>query len=419
MSDRLIGRGTYAKVYERKVAGRSVAVKALPYKRFTCIIREIMCCNACLHPNVIAIEDVHYMSDAAHIIMPMYSTDLHKYIKRSGPISVAVAERILGDILAGLRHIHEQGIIHGDIKPHNILLRIDNTCIQDIVICDFGIAVSANEVAHSTAVQTCDYRAPEININSKTLKYTTAIDLWSVGCIAFELLAGKQLIEWRSGVEDTTIYMCEIYGFETARTRIARRTAMRAATTHFIVNTLGARIAMATQVTAPYSSQMTSILLLIGGLLQVLPAHRPTAELAHRMLYSTAYHKHNTENTTGEHKDLYITIDATYDDFVHSLPSDISGICTAECLKLAWKVYKTASILPMYRHHSTVDQDRNGATADTSQSADTLLMRACVFIACSIHYGNRAAVRALVTSAPIDVVILAKKILSESRGILT
>ncbi|GFH20255.1 protein kinase domain-containing protein, partial [Haematococcus lacustris] len=100
--------------------------------------------------------------------------------------------------LSGLSIIHERGLIHRDIKPENILL---NNSFQ-IKIADFGLSIdSKNEVAN-TRLGTIDYLAPEIldcpvkqnpndNKENPNIGYTNKVDCWSVGVLAYELLAGQ------------------------------------------------------------------------------------------------------------------------------------------------------------------------------------------------------------------------------------
>ncbi|GFH26984.1 protein kinase domain-containing protein [Haematococcus lacustris] len=126
--------------------------------------------------------------------------DVYGYLRANrGRLSEEVAvPLILEPFLSGLRLIHEQGLIHRDIKPENILL---NHSFQ-IKIADFGLSIdSTNEVAN-TRLGTIDYLAPEIldcpvkqnpndNKENPNIGYTNKVDCWSVGVLAYELLAGQ------------------------------------------------------------------------------------------------------------------------------------------------------------------------------------------------------------------------------------
>lgn len=101
----------------------------------------------------------------------------------------------LYQILRGLKYIHSANVIHRDLKPSNLL--INSNC--DLKICDFGLARPTFENEHMTEyVVTRWYRAPELLLNSSD--YTSAIDVWSVGCIFMELMNRKPLFPGRDHV---------------------------------------------------------------------------------------------------------------------------------------------------------------------------------------------------------------------------
>ena len=96
-------------------------------------------------------------------------------------------------LLRGLKYIHSANVLHRDLKPSNILLNANG----ELKICDLGLARVASD-AMTEYVGTRWYRAPELLLNSST--YTTAIDMWSVGCIFLELMTGRPLFPGRDHV---------------------------------------------------------------------------------------------------------------------------------------------------------------------------------------------------------------------------
>ena len=91
-------------------------------------------------------------------------------------------------LLRGLKYVHTANVLHRDLKPSNLLLNA--SC--DLKICDFGLARTGSEKGFMTEyVVTRWYRAPELLLSQE--EYTSAIDVWSVGCIFAELLARKPL----------------------------------------------------------------------------------------------------------------------------------------------------------------------------------------------------------------------------------
>lgn len=94
----------------------------------------------------------------------------------------------LYQILRGLKYIHSANVLHRDLKPSNLLLNAN--C--DLKIADFGLARTTSETEFMTEyVVTRWYRAPELLLNSS--EYTSAIDVWSVGCIFAEIMTREPL----------------------------------------------------------------------------------------------------------------------------------------------------------------------------------------------------------------------------------
>jgi mitogen-activated protein kinase 15 len=111
---------------------------------------------------------------------------------RSNVLTQNHQKYILFQLLKGLAHLHDLQLIHRDLKPSNVLL--DSNCHAKI--CDFGLvrSLAVAEEEHpilSEEVATRWYRAPELLLGSRSYGYPA--DLWSVGCIAAELLTGKPL----------------------------------------------------------------------------------------------------------------------------------------------------------------------------------------------------------------------------------
>jgi len=113
-------------------------------------------------------------------------------------------------ILRALAYIHSVGICHRDIKPQNLLLD-PNTGI--LKLCDFGSAKQLVK-GEPNVSYICSryYRAPELIFGSTT--YTTAIDVWSVGCVLAELLLGQPLFPGESGV-DQLVEIIKVLGTPT------------------------------------------------------------------------------------------------------------------------------------------------------------------------------------------------------------
>ncbi|CAI2359934.1 unnamed protein product [Moneuplotes crassus] len=113
-----------------------------------------------------------------------------KLMKRKGkPLKLSLTKSIVHQILSGLKYLHDNRIIHRDMKPANILMDKSETRFK---IADFGVATEVmgkNSNTHRTNTGTPWYMAPEV-IKNEPYKYP--IDIWAVGCILYELVSGKR-----------------------------------------------------------------------------------------------------------------------------------------------------------------------------------------------------------------------------------
>ena len=196
-----IGKGSYGSVaeYLDTHTKQSVAIKKLQEineisdaKR---VLREIMILKSCDHDNLLELKDIHLESKGefyqVYLVTELMDFDLYKVIRKGrDEMTGEHIQYVMYQIFLGLYYLHENNIIHRDIKPNNILL--NDSC--DVKICDFGFAreqQSEGEDAHTEYVVTRFYRAPEIMLNSR--KYDYAVDIWSVGCTFFELIDSRIL----------------------------------------------------------------------------------------------------------------------------------------------------------------------------------------------------------------------------------
>jgi serine/threonine protein kinase len=103
-------------------------------------------------------------------------------------------------LLRGLKYVHSANVIHRDLKPANILLNAN--C--DLKICDFGLArTDSNRGFMTEYVTTRWYRAPELLLSQES--YTSAIDMWSVGCIFAELIGRRPLFMGKNAIDQVAL----------------------------------------------------------------------------------------------------------------------------------------------------------------------------------------------------------------------
>ncbi len=196
MITEVIGVGGMAYVYKAfdKVCNRVVAVKILKdefmsdaqfRRRFT---NESKAITMLSHGNIVDVYDVSLEGDALYIVMEYIDgITLKEYMEKKGTLNSTEALHFIKQILKGLSHAHERGIVHRDVKPHNILLLKDGT----IKITDFGIARLTKfdtQTISDMTIGSVHYISPEQASGDRTDERS---DIYSVGIILYEMLTGK------------------------------------------------------------------------------------------------------------------------------------------------------------------------------------------------------------------------------------
>lgn len=169
-----------------KVLAPHLSASAVARKRF---LREAKAAAAVTHENVIAIHGVSEFKGVPYLVMPLIRGEsLQKRLRDEGPLSVEAITRIGMQTSAGLAAAHEQGLIHRDVKPANILL---GTGTERVILTDFGLARAVDEVdltVTGALPGTPRYMSPE-QARGETLDPRT--DLFSLGLVLYEMAAGQ------------------------------------------------------------------------------------------------------------------------------------------------------------------------------------------------------------------------------------
>ena len=201
----LVGVGGMANVYKGYdvVEDRTVAIKILRDEfldneeflhRFRNEFRAISLLN---HPNIVQVYDVSFTNRIQCIVMEYIDgISLKEYIEQEKVIRWKEAVHFTIQILRGLQHAHDRGIVHRDIKPQNIMLLEDGS----IKITDFGIARfsrSSTNTITTKAIGSVHYISPEQASGGNT---DARADLYSIGVLLFEMLTGKLPFEADSPV---------------------------------------------------------------------------------------------------------------------------------------------------------------------------------------------------------------------------
>lgn len=140
------------------------------------------------HPNIVKVLDVNFSDNIQYIVMEYIDgITLKEYIEQQGSVKWKEAVHFTVQILRALQHAHDNGIVHRDIKPQNVMLLEDGT----IKVMDFGIARFARESGKTLsdkAIGSVHYISPEQAQGAPTDEKT---DIYAVGVILYEMLTGR------------------------------------------------------------------------------------------------------------------------------------------------------------------------------------------------------------------------------------
>ena len=149
------------------------------------------------HPNIVSIYDVSHDGESEYIVMELIDgITLKQYMERRGQLNWREALHFITQIMKGLGHAHSRGIIHRDIKPHNIMILRDGS----VKVADFGIAcliASAENTLTQEALGSVHYISPEQAKGGHTDART---DIYSAGVVLYEMLTNRLPFEGESAV---------------------------------------------------------------------------------------------------------------------------------------------------------------------------------------------------------------------------
>jgi serine/threonine protein kinase len=186
-----VGEGGMSSVYLaiQLSVGREVALKVLSPELRTDptfaerFYREANIVGAMSHPNIISIYDVGQHGKHYYMAMDYLPGESCKQLIKKQLLTPLKSLKVIKEVSKGIEYVHEQGFIHCDIKPDNILFRKDGSA----VITDFGIAKEINKEKSTTVSGTPHYMSPE---QAQGQKLDKSSDIYSLGVMLFEMLHG-------------------------------------------------------------------------------------------------------------------------------------------------------------------------------------------------------------------------------------
>jgi len=191
-----IGEGTYGVVFKAKAksTGEIVALKRIRLETEdegipSTAIREISILKELQDPNIVRLHDVVHTDKKLTLVFEFCDHDLKKFLDAKEKLDMPTLKSFLYQLLRGIAFCHDRRVLHRDLKPQNLLINKDG----ELKLADFGLArafgIPVRSYTHE--VVTLWYRAPDVLMGSR--KYSTPVDIWSVGCIFGEMITGRPL----------------------------------------------------------------------------------------------------------------------------------------------------------------------------------------------------------------------------------
>ncbi|PWN96640.1 putative Cdk1-cyclin-dependent kinase 1 [Tilletiopsis washingtonensis] len=207
-----VGEGTYGVVYKAKdltpgAGGRIVALKKIRLEAEdegvpSTAIREISLLKELKDDNIVRLLDIIHQESKLYLVFEFLDLDLKKYMDNVGStpdgLGPDMVRKFTFQLIRGIYYCHAHRILHRDLKPQNLLIDKEG----NLKLADFGLArafgIPLRTYTHE--VVTLWYRAPEVLLGSR--HYSTAIDMWSVGCIFAEMAMRAPLFPGDSEIDE-------------------------------------------------------------------------------------------------------------------------------------------------------------------------------------------------------------------------
>ncbi|KAL8747372.1 MAG: hypothetical protein Q9184_007609 [Pyrenodesmia sp. 2 TL-2023] len=144
------------------------------------------------HPNIVQYLGCERKEYSISIFLEYISGgSVGSCLRKHGKFEQSLVSSLTRQVLSGLAYLHQEGVLHRDLKADNILLDVDGTC----KISDFGISKKTDNIYGNDATNSMQgsvfWMAPEV-VRSHGQGYSAKVDIWSLGCVVLEMFAGRR-----------------------------------------------------------------------------------------------------------------------------------------------------------------------------------------------------------------------------------
>ncbi|XP_050567517.1 LOW QUALITY PROTEIN: cyclin-dependent kinase 15 [Cygnus atratus] len=213
--------GSSATVYKgiSRTNGQLVALKVIRLEAeegvpFTAN-REASLLKRLKHANIVLLHDIFQTKETLTFVLEYMHTDLAQYMAQHlGGLHPWNVMLFMFQLLRSLAYIHQQHILHHDLKPQNLLI----SCLGELKLADFGLARAKSIPSQtcSSKVVTIWYRPPEVLLGATD--YSSDLDIWNAGCIFVEMIQGQPVFAGTSGTPEQLEKIWEVLGVPTEDT---------------------------------------------------------------------------------------------------------------------------------------------------------------------------------------------------------